>query len=86
VILDLFLRVIYLGAVADPYKPRGTSVTPGKLKINRIKSNRFTKSHYEKFLCYPLESGLWIGLGLLAQFVNIKKRSLIIDPLIRNAC
>jgi hypothetical protein len=59
---------------------------PGKLKTNRIKSNRSTKSHLEKFLCYHLESEFWIGLGLLAQFVNIKKCSLIIDQLIRNAC
>jgi hypothetical protein len=72
--------------VADPYKARGTSVTPEKLKTNRIKSNRSNRSHPAKFLCYPLESGLWIGLELLVQFVNIKKRSLIIDPLIRNAC
>jgi hypothetical protein len=38
---------------------------PGKLKINRIKSNRSTKSHPEKSLCYPLESGLWIGLWFI---------------------
>jgi hypothetical protein len=55
----------------------------GKLKTNRIKSNRSTKSHSKKFLCYPLESGLWIDLGLLVQFVNIKKCSLIIT---QNAC
>jgi hypothetical protein len=43
----------------------GISVTPGKLKTNRIKGNRSTKSHPEKFLCYLLESELWIGLWFI---------------------
>jgi hypothetical protein len=37
----------------------GVQMLPsGKLKTNRIKSNKSTKLHSEKFLCYPLESGL----------------------------
>jgi hypothetical protein len=44
----------------------GVQVLPsGKLKTNRIKSNRSIKSHPEKILCYPLESGLWIGLWFI---------------------
>jgi hypothetical protein len=35
---------------------------PGKLKTNRIKGNRSTKSHPEKFL---LKSELWIGLWFI---------------------